>query len=339
MKIILLLCVLVALSGAISRKQKKQLNGLRDLLTNLPNDVFATCNIAFFSTVVDFNTAQENCRNFDIGAGAVKGNLVTINTDEKNEDLKMLLEMTYPEDQQPKSKWANTKWVWSGLRKVDNVVGSPYQEVVYLNDDWQWANGSTPGDFAKWAPKQPDQNALKYRKNGCNEKPKCYQNQMRINHEGEWDDTYKFMEHPYACDYQGKYVISSNQVSWEHAKLACDNAGLHLAKIRSGVELNEMMTAMDYFLGEKDETLKKWDPNNWMWLGGNDINEEKQWVWEADGEKIEWDIPWMKKAGNDNSERKMKEGQDVMALSRWGKVDDSYRLGVYRPFACQCPDT
>merc|ERR1712003_543654 len=112
--------------------------------------------------------------------------------------------------------------------------------------------------------------------------------------------------------------------TWEDAKTACADAGLHLAKIRSDEELEEMMSAMTYFLGPHDTSLKKFDPNNWVW---------------EDGEKIKWDIPWMKKAGNDNSKRLLVEGQDVMALSREGKVDDSFRLQIFRPFACQCPGT
>ena len=40
--------------------------------------------------------------------------------------------------------------------------------------DWEWADGSNPGEFSKWMKNQPDQ-----RKDGDN-----LQNQMRINHHG-----------------------------------------------------------------------------------------------------------------------------------------------------------
>ena len=40
-----------------------------------------------------------------IGAGTVKGNLATVNTDQKNEDLKMLLEMAYPIEEQSDNFW------------------------------------------------------------------------------------------------------------------------------------------------------------------------------------------------------------------------------------------
>ena len=52
---------------------------------------------------------------------------------------------------------------------------------------------------------QPDQRRMKYGRQGCNEHPKCYQNQMRINHKGRWDDTYRYKLHPYACDYRGTW--------------------------------------------------------------------------------------------------------------------------------------
>jgi len=336
MRSFLLICQFICLTGAISNLEMKQLKGIQNLMKNLHNGVFTTCNIVFFSDLVDFNTAQENCRKFDVGTGSTEGNLATVNTDKKNEDLKMLLNMTYPREEQPKSFWADTKWVWSGLRKTRNNVGEGSKEMVYEATEWQWADGSTPGDFARWLPGQPDQDSLKKGKKGCTEDPRCYQNQMRINHNGNWDDTFKFKKHPYACDYQGKYILSSEKKSWEDAKTACADAGLLLAKIRTDEELNEIMSAIQYFLGPGDESWTKWDANNWLWLGGNDIKKEKKWMW-VDGEKIEWDIPWEKKAGNDNSKKKMKEGQDAMSLSRWGTIDDSFRLGIFRPFACQCP--
>jgi len=338
MRSFLLTCLLVYLAEAISDLELKQLKGIQNLMKNHQTGVLATCNIVFFADLVDFNTAEENCGKFDVGTGAAEGNLATVNTDKKNEDLKMLLEMTYPKENQPKSFWAETKWVWSGLRKTRNNVGQGSKDMVYKAEDWQWVDGSIPGEFAMWLPGQPDQDSLKNGKKGCDEAPRCYQNQMRINHDGNWDDTFKFKKHPYACDYQGKYIISSEKKSWEDAKTACAEAGLQLAKIRSDDELQEMMSAIQYFLDPRDESWTKWDANNWLWLGGNDIKREKKWTW-VDDEKIEWDIPWEKKAGNDNSKKKMKEGQDVMSLSRWGTIDDSFRLGIFRPFACQCPGT
>lgn len=341
MRALLLLYLFTGLAKAITEVQLKQLTGLQDLVVKGSGDksnVLATCNIAFFPELADYYTAEEKCLHFDIGTGNTTGNLVTINSDEKNEDLKMLLNMAYPFEEQKGNDWAKTKWVWAGLRKVENNIGEGFQGMLYHSNEWEWADGTNPGEFENWKENQPDQDSLPNGKKKCNEQPRCYQNQMRINHDGEWDDTYKFKIHPFACDYQGKYIISRKEKTWEEAKEACANAGLHLAKIRSDEELKEMLSAMNYFLGLKDEKLKKFDPLNWIWLGGNDIKKEKKWVWE-DGEKIKWKIPWMKKAGNDNSKKKMAEGQDVMSLNRDGEVDDSFRDFVYRPFACQCPGT
>lgn len=328
----------ICLAGAMSDLEMTQLKGIQNLQQGNQNGVLATCSMAFFTNLTDFNTADESCKKFHIGTGSTaKGNLVTVNTEEKNADLQMLLEMAYPKEKQPDSRWANTKWVWAGLRKTKNNMGEESNRK-YKAEDWQWADGSTPGKLSKWMPKQPDQASLKNGKKGCNEAAGCYQNQMRINNEGKWDDTFKFQTHPYACDYQGKYILSSQEKSWEDAKTACANAGLQLAKIRSDGELQEILAAIEYFFGPGDKSWKKFDSRNWFWLGGNDIKEEGTWTW-LDGEKIEpqWDIPWDKKSGNDNSKKLMKEGQDVLCLSRFGTTDDSFRLGVLRPFVCQCP--
>ena len=48
---------------------------------------------------------------------------------------------------------------------------------------------------------------------------------------GEWDDTFKYKTHPYACDYQGKYILSATMKTWSGAKKACEAAGLMLAKV------------------------------------------------------------------------------------------------------------
>ena len=124
---------------------------------------------------------------------------------------------------------------------------------------------------------------------------------MRINHKGEWDDTFKQMKHPYACDYQGKYILSNEPKTWVDAKEACAAAGLSLAMVRNTGEVEEMKAAMKYFLGEYDSTSKTFDNRNWIWLGGNDIEEEGVFKW-LNGDLVEtWDIPWRPKAGGDNA--------------------------------------
>merc|ERR1712176_1143803 len=220
-----------------------------------------------------------NCKEFDIGSGrAEKGNLVTVNDNGKNDDLKLLLEMAYPKKEQDSNRWADTRWVWAGLRKTkNNELKKPGK---YNALDWEWADGSNPETYFKWMNwgkknEQPDQRTLVEGNQGCDESPRCYQNQMRINHEGEWDDTWKFKTHPYACDYQGKYVLSNIHKTWNEAKVMCEQAGLHLAKIRNAEEVAEMKSAMTYFLGPADEAWERWDKRNWIWTGGNDIAEEE----------------------------------------------------------------
>ena len=310
---------------------------MKKLLKGLDSGVFTTCNIVFFSERVPYDVADNNCKNFDIGAGGKEGNLVTVNDDEKNQDLRILLEMAYPEKEQPKSKWTETKWVWAGLRKTKNNKSK--KAGPYNPDDWEWSDGSNPTDFYKWMKNQPDQASWKNGKKECDEDPRCYQNQMRINHKGQWDDTFKFKEHPYACDYRGKYVLSNEPKTWERAKTACADAGLHLAKVRNMEEVEEIKAAMVYFLGKADPTWKTWDHSNWIWLGGNDLEEEGVWKW-LDGELVEtWDMPWRVGAGKDNAAYLSGSGQHALAISRWGEFDDSFhnKKSRKRPFACQCP--
>ena len=303
-----------------------------------------------FSELVDYETGDKNCKEFDIGAGANEGNLATVNNEDKNADLALLLEMAYPAADLAAAgagKWDSEEWVWAGLRKIaHNDVAKP---GPYLTGDWAWANGESPSDYAKWMKNQPDQRTLKRGEEGCNE-DRCYQNQMRINHNSKWDDTFKFRVHPYACDYQGKYILSASPTSWVDAKVACEDAGLHLAKVRRGAEVDEMKKAMEYFLGPPDPTWKNFDARNWIWLGGNDLETEGTWTW-IDGSVIDMGhIKWFPKAGNDNALKSgkkgkgrgkvvMETGQDALAMSRDGLFDDSHTEGRYRSFACQCPGT
>ena len=298
--------LLLALAGYACSQQSKssvqggQLRALKKLLKGLDAGVLTTCNIVLFSELVTYDVADKKCKNFDIGSGrGEKGNLVTVNDDDKNDDLKLLLEMAYPEKDQPSSKWTDTKWVWAGLRKTKN--NKDKKPGKYDSLDWEWADGSHPTDFKKWMKRQPDQRALKPGQKGCNEKPRCFQNQMRVNHKGQWDDTYKYKTHPYACDYQGKYVLSNEPKTWVQAKEACAAAGLSLAMVRNTGEVEEMKAAMRYFLGEGDTTWKTFDARNWVWLGGNDIEEEGVFKW-LNGDLVEtWDIPWRPEAGGDNA--------------------------------------
>lgn len=353
----------------------KQVEGLKELLkVKGGNEHFiATCNIAIFKPLVDYNTATELCSEFQMGGNGRKGNLATVNDADKNSDLVTLLELTYPsenitqmyEGTNTKPQWAPEAWVWVGLQKtkhnkektVKNTGGRGWAEGKF---DWQWvADGSHPTDYAPWYnKKQPDQAILKDNQSPSKnsrdyeicEEHRCYQNQMRINHEGLWDDTWKFMRHPYACDYQGKYIVSTNMETWVDAKEACANAGLYLAKVRNSTELNEMINAIYHFAGDgitTDSVMKtRWDPKNWIWLGGHrDLEEDEIWRW-LDGELVEetWDVPfpWINHAGNDHASRlKNTVGQDALAINRDGYFDDSYSntLKRKRMFACQCPGT
>jgi len=306
------------------------MKAFKKLLKGLDDGVLATCNIVLFSELVDFDTADQNCKNFNIGSGRGEaGNLATVNDAEKNKDLKTLLEMAYPIAEQPKGKWGQTHWVWGGLRKTEdnnNPDPGPFNPLF-----WEWADGSNPL-WSNWLRSQPDQRSLTQGSSGCTQTV-CYQNQMRINHKGQWDDTYTFKVHPYACDYRGKYILSKSPKTWHGAKAACEEAGLHLAKIRNVEEVEEIKQAAVYFLGQADPTWGIWDKNNWIWTGGSDAATEGDWRWLDNTPVEDWKLPWRRRAGNDNAGRR---GQHVLSISRWGEFDDS-RWKKKRPFACQCP--
>jgi len=342
------LLLLAALGCVTCLIDKTQIRALKRLLKGMDgNGVFATCNIAFFKELTNYFDADKNCKNFDIGTGRTeKGNLATIDNEDKNTELKLLLEFVYPIKDQPKGDWGDTKWVWSGLRKTKNNKETNAKKArVYHADDWEWADGSNPTEYHKWLRKQPDQNNQKYGRKfkgtniKCEEEPRCFQNQMRINHKGQWDDTYKIKTHPYACDYQGKYILAAAKKTWVDAKKACADAGLHLAKIRNGGEVEEMKAAIEFFLGPQDSTWRLWDANNWIWTGGNDLEEEGVWKW-LDGSPVEdWEIPWKPRAGNDNAAYLGAASQNALSFSRWGQFDDSFHDSKRRKrqFACQCP--
>jgi len=329
----LLFVVAVAVSQAEIDIKVKQINGLKRLLKNM-DGIYASCNIILFSEMVDYETADARCKNFDIGTGtALKGNLATVDNEDKNADLVMLLGMAY-DLKDKKHKWDADQWVWAGLRKVRNNVGKPTK--VYNAEDWEWADGSSPQsefEASAWMDKMPDQKTQK--KGGV----KYYQNQMRINHYGRWDDTYIYKEHPYACDYQGKYILSATQRTWHHAREACQAAGLDLAKVRNMAEVEEMKAAAAHFLGPRDESLKVFDNSNWLWLGGNDLAEEGTWTWTDGSEVVEFDGMAWRAPNPDDAQYIGQVGQDVMAFSKWGQFDDSFDTRRKRPFACQCPGT
>jgi len=293
------------------------------------------------------------------GGGEGEGSLVTVDSKVRNSHLMFLHDLAYPEGEEETSE--ETKWAWSGLRKVNNndvkykkKKMKKKKQVVkaYNADDWEWkGTGASPGGFHNWPRKKknsrPDQewlnNNKKGKKLGCYEKGGCFQNQVKISQQSSsWEDSWAFEVHPFACDYRGKYILSNEPKTWLKAKKACEAAGLTLAMVRSTEEVKEMKQAIQFFLGEGDASWKTWDNRNWLWLGGNDLEEEGVWKW-LNGEAVEtWNVPWRIKAGKDNADfLKGSDGQHAIAFSRGGQFDDSYHDAKKRKraFACQCPDS
>ena len=378
-------------STALEVSMKEHVEGIKNLVKNLGNHTFPTCDLVLFTEQVDFKTAQERCANFNLAATSTeKGNLATVNTEFRNEEIRMLLNIALPisvsdsdtKRKKYKLKYSGNRWVWTGLRKTKNIdekhIRNRKNRVPYNPLDWEWYDKSQPDTYSNWRRDQPDQRPLKEgRKSGkyingrCREK-RCRQNQMRLDHDGKWDDAFDFEEHPYACDYTGRYIVSAELKSWQDAKQACEVAGLTLASVRSLNETEELRQALVFFLGEsgfeecagthkvkaknldpskhycneKDsEGKSKWDPKHWAWIGGNDIEKEGNFKWIDGSPAVFEGFPWIKSAGGNNrgktnfdpsGEIDKSGGQDSMAISKWGEIDDEYG-DVQRPFACECP--
>ena len=324
----------ICICESFTDEERSQLNGLKNL-TGLEVDVVLTCNLALFTTFTDYMTAEEKCEQFEMGTGR-GGQLAKIKDEKRNSQVAKLLESAYPINKQPQDRWAPSKWAWVGLR-VKSKMGR-LMSGVYYPVQWEYADGTQAGEYQSWMPRQPD-----HLRSGhsdieklCGGNTPCHETFVRVNHGGLWDDSFVNMALPYVCQYQGKYMVSGERKSWDEANISCKNAGLEFAKIRSDDELMELVGAIEYFLGPRSEE-RRWDDDNWVWIGGHDTHEEGGWEW-SDGQHIEWGIHWALGGGNDNRDRHHEDGQDVLAVSRWGTVDDSYAVKM-RHFACQCPGT
>jgi len=341
MKVLVILLSLVAVITATEEVEERnmtaEVEGLRALMKQGKRaGFFATCRLVLFSELVDYDTAENGCKTFDIGMGpGSSGSLATVNIEEKNSDVKELLKMAYPG---PNEKWGPKEWTWVGLRKVRNNNATKYKYRKWNAEDWEWDNTERPVHFNKWMRGQPDQAMKRRGEDECNEDI-CYQNQMRINHWGRWDDTYKFKKHSYACDYNGKYIIANLRRNWTEARNMCEAAGLEMAKVTTLADHLEIVSAAEYFLGPKANGTRFWANENWFWIGLNDMAQEGSFTW-ADGEAFDHTAEWIEWKGPqpDNSLNHGEGGQDAVAISKWGDWDDSFSWKRKRPFACQCPD-
>jgi len=361
LKVFLLLALLVAVEsgkngGGIRNARYKNIrdrNTLRRLMSSqVSGESYATCEIVFFNTPMNYADASSACRNIEIGRPS---SLVTVDSITKNSHVMFAFDYAFDNDAAAASSDEN-QYIWAGLKKVRNndvVYDKKYMkkkknvDKEYNAEDWVWAsNRQSPVDFDKWPKKKtnarPNQEYMAYNANkGCLEEEGCFQNQLKISSgsdNGFWEDAWAFEEHPFACDYRGKYLVSGELQTWSKAKAICHNGGMVLASVRSMEEVRELRDAIDYFLGPQTEEYKKFDGRNWVWLGATDEEEEGVWRY-LDGEVMEdWGIPWMAKAGNDNAMIGRKStGQHHLAMNRDGMMDDSNDVrAIKKMFACEC---
>lgn len=358
MKYVIFLLLIGLTEACPLEEEQTEEDDMKELF-QVSDNVFATCNLVLFKEMVDYKTADKKCEKFTIGEGrgSHKGNLATVDDDDKNTELKTLLGLAYPKTEKNKNVWHKENWVWAGLKKIKNLKGENRKNKIgkkknrknkngrkkneksdnFIAAEWQWSDGITKvkeNYTGYWMEKQPDQTEL----NGS------YQNQMRVNNAGKWDDTFECMKHAYACDYQGKYLFSKSHKTWEEAKQICENAGLILAMVRDEDEVKEFTEAAENILGPINEE-KRWDADNWLWLGAKDMDKrigkfDFEWVEGGDVvEKYKNKKILTKKYNKyiDNSmDKENGVNQEHLALSKSGKFDDSYKP---KPFACQCPGT
>ena len=305
----------VCASSPFSDQEEAQLSGLNHLI-GLEVDAILTCNLVIFSDLVNVSTAQQNCQNLKIGNEA-GGELVKIPNENRNNQVARLLELAYPIIEQPQDheRITPTRWAWAGLK-----MKTYHEPGYYDHEEWEYADGTQPEEYQSWSQGYPDYTMKEF---------------LKVNHEGGWVNSYGSPTHPYVCQYHGKYMVSSEHKVWNDAKEACEGAGMDFAAVHSDDDLVELLRAMEHFMGPRKEI--KWDDDNWIWVGGYDAENEGEWKW-TNGKTVEWDIKWEPKAGNDDAVQHFHlDGQDFLALSRWGTADDSYGEDKPRPFACQCP--
>ena len=69
------------------------------------------------------------------------------------------------------------------------------------------------------------------------------------------------------------YVLVRVPMNWHDAKQSCSDMGGHLMEVRN----NEEYQRARLFAKENGSPV---------WLGGNDLQEEANWVWDSNGEQI-----------------------------------------------------
>jgi len=303
-------------------------------------NVLATCSYVLVKEYVDFDTAEQRCRDLRIGVTTTgRGNLATVNTEEKNMELSDLMKIAYGQTVTGGWRFDNSNWCWIGLRKVSNNLMSMSLSAqkkkalelkgVFTASDWAWEDGS-PAIWTYWMDTQPD---------GKPDDNGNLQNQVRMYKKGFWDDSYGFNKHPFACDYRGKYIIVEEPKLVSEAEEACVAAGMTLAKIRSKAENAEFVEAAKLFLPNHQWSDDlPYNSTNWIWIGANDLNEKHDYEF-MDGAPIEFDIPWRHNQPDHADNHGFGRHEDYVAVSVTGQWDDSYGEDRRRPFACMCPDS
>lgn len=295
-------------------------------------DVVSTCRYILFKTYKTFHKAKESCEKLQMPLTHTNASIAVIKTREDNKDITHLLQLAYGVKQVGR-RFDRRNWVWVGLKKVHNtgkVLKKNKRGPKNFNaSEWRWDDGSIP-EYVRWLRDMPDQE-----KAGKN-----YQDHVSVSKRGRWDDTFPYKKMPYACNYCGKYIVLAQQVTWFHARSLCKSYGLTMAMVNSKRDNDDLAMAVKMEFGE-DTEKKRWDDNNWVWLGSQEImqNGTGTKIWQHhDGSPLLWVSPkWDTKRQPDNWSKQRWGEERVVAFSRINhKWDDSYPERK-RPFACMCP--
>merc|ERR1711915_604099 len=94
------------------------------------------------------------------------------------------------------------------------------------------------------------------------------------------------------------FQVFTDKLKWNAAQAACEDFGGSLASIKSAEEKN---------------AVKELAGGSGTWLGGNDKEKHKKWVWKADGKKVKDYTKW------DKNKPTTKKGNDCMKMTSSSK--------------------
>jgi len=197
------------------------------------------------------------------------------------------------------------------------------RELVWLggNDqasegNWVWLASGEPMVYTKWKTGEPNNDANAEDVMGYDSRDG-----------GGWLDAKDHYSKAYVCQElqlspPSRYHLRTTHLTWQAAKQACIDEGMTLASVLSAEDEQEL------------NTLVVGTGHNFVWLGGNDIASEGDWVWVADGQAFGDYQNWHSGEPNNDGGIEDVMGKDFRdGVMAWV---DSKELDHYtNPYVCQ----